>query len=80
MDSKKPTKANNLRKQRRKAKVAAETDEEDDTSNSVIPVCKACGGTFTSKTKLCSHYKENVSCRPKSFRLFKCEICDKGLF
>ncbi|KAH1028475.1 hypothetical protein HUJ05_001830 [Dendroctonus ponderosae] len=68
----------NTRKRRKLRKSSGdESEEEDDKTNSVIPACKACGGTFTSKTKLCSHYKENLNCRPKTFKLFKCEICEK---
>ncbi|KAL1509494.1 hypothetical protein ABEB36_004215 [Hypothenemus hampei] len=79
IESKKSGKIN-LRKKRRAVKQSEESDEvdeDDDISNSAIPVCKACGGTFTSKTKLCSHYKENISCRPKSFKLYKCDLCEK---
>ncbi|XP_050296407.1 zinc finger protein 37-like [Anthonomus grandis grandis] len=69
-----------VRRKLRSIKAAEESDEEEEDeekSNSAIPACKACGGTFTSKTKLCSHYKENVNCRPKSFKLHKCEVCEK---
>lgn len=78
LNYKKSQKSNLRRKCRLKVEVDTEEDD-DDPSNSEIPVCKACGGTFTSKSKLCSHYKENISCRPKTFRLYQCEICSKGL-
>ncbi|XP_030753080.1 zinc finger protein 84-like isoform X2 [Sitophilus oryzae] len=61
---------------RRGRKPKVESDD-DDKSNSVIPVCKSCGTTFTSKTKLCSHYKEHEHCRPKNFKLYQCEVCQK---
>lgn len=77
LNYKKTQKSNSRRKRRLKVEVDTEEDD-DDPSNSEIPVCKACGGTFTSKSKLCSHYKENMSCRPKTFRLYQCEICSKG--
>ncbi|XP_066150995.1 oocyte zinc finger protein XlCOF22-like [Euwallacea fornicatus] len=78
LDTAKPAKPNLRRRKHRTPKREMDTDdEEDNTSNSAIPVCKTCGSTFTSKTKLCSHYKENIDCRPKSFKLYKCEICEK---
>ncbi|CAH1131408.1 unnamed protein product [Ceutorhynchus assimilis] len=79
LESKKIVKTT-IRRRRRKLKKSSESEEDEEetlNSNSTVPACKACGETFTSKTKLCSHYKENVNCRPKSFKLFKCEICEK---
>ncbi|XP_060525089.1 zinc finger protein 624-like [Cylas formicarius] len=57
--------------------IDSENEENLDDSSSKIPVCSACCNTFTSKAKLCQHYKENESCRPKNFKLFKCEVCEK---
>ncbi|KAF7283829.1 hypothetical protein GWI33_022868 [Rhynchophorus ferrugineus] len=65
-----------VKRRGRKPKIESD-DDDDDKSNSAIPVCKSCGTTFTSKTKLCSHYKEHEACRPKNFKLFKCEQCEK---
>jgi len=80
LDDNKPTKTKQAPRKlrtlcRRPKKVLS--DDEKEKSDSQILACKACGNTFVTEAQLSCHYKDNKSCRPRNFKLFKCNNCEK---